>query len=134
MFRKYLKADSNYHDMHPIGNLVNSMTTEVTSCVLGIMAPLELIVYLIMAIGYLSIMFFLSVNMTFISFIILIIVGLIPFYWISKTSKISRNLTYSNTLMSSFLVERLNRLDWLGFLILRNQKLMSLVILQITKN
>ena len=44
--------------MHPIGNLVNSMTTEVTSCVLGIMAPLELIVYLIMAIGYLSIMFF----------------------------------------------------------------------------
>ena len=83
------------------------MTTEVTSCVLGIMAPLELIVYLIMAIGYLSIMFFLSVNMTFISFIILIIVGLIPFYWISKTSKISRNLTYSNTLMSSFLVERL---------------------------
>ncbi len=107
MFKKYLNADSNYHDKLPIGNLVNSITTEVTACVLGIMAPLELIVYLIMALGYLSIMFFLSVNMTLISFVILIIVGLIPLYWISKTSKISRKLTYANTLMSSFLVERL---------------------------
>ena len=92
MFKKYLNADSNYHDKLPIGNLVNSITTEVTACVLGIMAPLELIVYLIMALGYLSIMFFLSVNMTLISFVILIIVGLIPLYWISKTSKLVENL------------------------------------------
>jgi len=107
MFNKYLKANSNYHDKLPIGNLVNSITTEATSCVLGIMAPLEMIVYCIMAIGYLSIMFFLSFKMTVIAFFLLLIVALIPRYWILKTSKVSRNLTHSNSLMSSFLVQRL---------------------------
>jgi ABC-type multidrug transport system fused ATPase/permease subunit len=107
MFKKYLNANSNYHDKLPIGNLVNSITTEVTSCVLGIMAPLEMIVYGIMALGYLTIMFFLSLKMTFIAFVLLFFVALIPRNWINKTSKVSRSLTYSNTLMSSFLVERL---------------------------
>ena len=83
MFNKYLKANSSYHDKLPIGNLVNSITTEVT-CVLGIMAPLEMVVYGIMAIGYLSIMLFLSFKMTVIAFFLLIIVALIPRYWIKK--------------------------------------------------
>ena len=53
MFAKYLDANSSFHDEMPVGNLVNAMTTESNRAVLGLMAPVELLVHIIIVTGYL---------------------------------------------------------------------------------
>jgi ABC-type multidrug transport system fused ATPase/permease subunit len=107
MFSGYIKANTLYHDSIPVGNLVNVITTEVNSAVRGVMAPMELVVYMIMLIGYTSVLFFLSWQMTLISSIILLFTSYIPNIWIKKSAQTGRKLVSANTLMSEFLVGRL---------------------------
>jgi ABC-type multidrug transport system fused ATPase/permease subunit len=107
MFNHYLDASTSFHDRLPVGNLVNAMTTEVNQAVVGVMAPLELAVYLIMATGYLLILSALSWEMTLVSVIVLLLASRVPNVWIRKSAHTGRKLAGSNTMMSSFLVGRL---------------------------
>jgi ABC-type multidrug transport system fused ATPase/permease subunit len=81
--------------------------TEVRSAVSGIMAPMRLMVYVIMFIGYFSILLMLSWEMTIAVIIVLYIASIAPNKWIKQTKVTGRRLVSSNTLMSEFLVGRL---------------------------
>jgi ABC-type multidrug transport system fused ATPase/permease subunit len=107
MFNGYIEANTSYHDSIPVGNLVNVITTEVNAAVAGVMAPIELMVYVVMLIGYLVVLFALSWKMTLVSVVVLILASRIPNLWIKKSTQIGRKLVNANTLMSEFLVGRL---------------------------
>jgi ABC-type multidrug transport system fused ATPase/permease subunit len=107
LFDKYMEADTTYHDSVPVGNLVNIIVTETNSAIVGVMGPLELVVYMIMLIGYLITMAILSWQMTLLSVVAIIIAGAIPKVWIKQSKVTGRNLVNANTLMTEFLVGRL---------------------------
>jgi ABC-type multidrug transport system fused ATPase/permease subunit len=107
IFRRYLDADTAFHDQMPVGNLVNAMTVEVTQAVIGIMAPLNLFIYLIMIVGYVVILSILSWEMTLASVVVLFGASQVPKIWIRMSANVSRKLANANTEMSSFLVGRL---------------------------
>ncbi len=107
IFNGYIEADAAYHDKTPVGNLVNVITTEVGGAVMGILAPMELIVYCIMLLGYLSLLVLLSWEMTLLSIVVLLFASFVPSAWIKKSKHTGRKLVNANTLMSEFLVGRL---------------------------
>ncbi len=107
LFSKYLGADSTFHDSLPVGNLVNVIINEVTKAVNGIMAPLELAVHFIIFLGYLSVLFVISVDMTLAALCVFIVASGIPNVWIKNSTIIGRKLVNSNTKMSEFMVGRL---------------------------
>ena len=107
MFSGYIKADTAYHDEMPVGNLVNIITTEVNNAVMGILAPMELIVYSIMLFSYTLVLLLLSWEMTIVSLIVLLIASRAPNIWVKKTAASGRNIVKANTALSKFLVERL---------------------------
>ncbi len=107
MFNRYLEADTSFHDNMPVGKLVNIMTTEVNSAIVGVMAPMELMVYIIMLIGYLGMLLLLSWQMTLASIVVLIISSRVPNVWIRKSAQTGRKFVGANVLLSEFLVGRL---------------------------
>jgi ABC-type multidrug transport system fused ATPase/permease subunit len=107
MFNRYIDADTSYHDKIPVGSLVNVITTEVNGAIAGIMAPLDLIVYLIMLSVYIFMLLLLSWEMTLLSIVVLLFASRIPNDWIKKSKHVGRKLVDANILMSEFLVERL---------------------------
>ena len=107
IFDNYLSANTSFHDNVPIGNISNTITVEIGSAILSIMQPLELISYLIMALGYLSILFLLSWQMTIVAVVVLLFASLIPNVWIKQSAKVGRDLTKANTILSTFLITRL---------------------------
>ena len=107
MFSGYIKADTAYHDEMPVGNLVNIITTEVNNAVMGILVPMELIVYSIMLFSYTLVLLLLSWEMTIVSLIVLLIASRAPNIWVKKTAASGRNIVKANTALSKFLVERL---------------------------
>lgn len=107
IFNHYLSADASFHDKMPAGNLVNVITTEVSTSINGIVAPLDLVVQVIMVFGYLIIMALLSWEMTVSVVIILLLATRIPKIWFNQSAQIGRKLTSANIKISEFLVERL---------------------------
>jgi ABC-type multidrug transport system fused ATPase/permease subunit len=107
MFNRYLEADASFHDNMPVGKLVNIMTTEVNAAIVGVMAPMELMVYIIMLIGYLGMLLLLSWQMTLASIVVLIISSRVPNVWIRKSAQTGRKFVGANVLLSEFLVGRL---------------------------
>lgn len=107
IFDNYLSADIEFHDSVPDGNISNTIIVETSSAVRGLMQPLELVTYLIMALGYLSILLLLSWQITTISIIILLFSSRIPNVWIKQSAQIGRDLTQANTSLSAFLITRL---------------------------
>ena len=107
MFNRYLEADSSFHDSMPVGKLVNIMTTEVNAAIVGVMAPTELMVYIIMLIGYLGMLLLLSWQMTLAAIVVLLISSRVPNVWIRKSAQTGRKFVSANVLLSEFLVGRL---------------------------
>ena len=107
VFDSYIEADTSYHDSIPVGNLVNVIITEVSNGISGVMAPMGLITYFIMLLGYLFMLSLLSWEMTVLSTVSLLIASRVPNIWIRKSTHTSRKLASANTLMSEFLVGRL---------------------------
>jgi len=107
IFNRYIEADTAYHDTIPVGNLVNVIITEVNVAILGLMAPIELVVYIIMLFGYFFMLVLLSWQMTILSIIVLLLASMVPNIWIRKSANVGRNLVVANTSMSEFLVGRL---------------------------
>jgi len=107
LFGKYLSANTSYHDKTPVGNFVSIILTEVEKAVGGVMNPLELLVYLIMFVGYLTVLFMLSWQMTLLAILVIIPASVAPKVWIKKSAITGRNLVSANKSMSEFLVSRL---------------------------
>jgi len=107
LFDNYIDAESEYHDKFPVGNLLNTMTTETSSAVFAIMGPLELVVYLIMSITYVVILSFLSLELTLASIVVFLLASRIPSGWVKKSADTGRKIVDANALMSTFLVGRL---------------------------
>jgi ATP-binding cassette, subfamily B, bacterial MsbA len=107
MFQNYLFSDISYHNRIPVGNFINTVTTEVMRSVIGAMTPINLLVYIIMTIGYLSFLLFISWQLTLASIIVIFIGILIIKFWINKSKSIGRKIVSANTLLSDFLVGRL---------------------------
>lgn len=107
IFNLYLKSDTEYHDKTPVGNFVNIIVQEVNVAVSGLMAPLELITYIIMLVGYLAVLSFLSLEMTLFALIALVISSFMPKAWVMRSKVVGRMVVNANTEMSRFLVGRL---------------------------
>jgi ABC-type multidrug transport system fused ATPase/permease subunit len=107
IFNRYIEADTSYHDDYPVGSLANLITTEVDRAINAITIPLEIVVYFIMMLGYISVLMLISWEMTVASIIILFIASMITKVWIKKSRETGRNIVDANTSMSKFLIGRL---------------------------
>jgi len=107
IFNRYIEADVSYYDDSPVGSLVNLITTEINRAINGITIPLEIVVYFIMMLGYITVLVFISWEMTIASAVILSIASLLPKIWIKKSREVGYELVKANTSMSKFLVGRL---------------------------
>jgi len=75
--------------------------------VLGILKPIELIVYAVMFVVYISMLIIISLEMTIISIAVLFIASLIPQGWMKKSKEVGEDVVDSNTKLSAYLVSRL---------------------------
>jgi len=107
LFKAYIFADARFYDKFRMGKFVNTITVEVSNAVLGVMTPIELLVYFIMAIGYITILLLVSIEMTIASMIVIGLSVLLIKVWIRKSATVGRNIVDANTRMSNFLVERI---------------------------
>jgi len=107
LFDRYIEADTSYHDNTSVGSLVNIIITEVNTAVSAVMAPMGLIVFSTMLIGYLCLLFILSWEMTIVAIIVLSAASMAPRIWIKKSTETGRKIVSANTVMSEFLVGRL---------------------------
>lgn len=107
LFDRYIEADASYHDNTSVGSLVNIIITEVNTAVSAVMAPMGLIVFSTMLIGYLWLLFILSWEMTIVAIIVLSAASMVPRIWIKKSTETGRKIVSANTVMSEFLVGRL---------------------------
>ena len=107
LFDRYIEADTSYHDNTSVGSLVNIIITEVNTAVSAVMAPMGLIVFSTMLIGYLCLLFILSWEMTIAAIIVLSAASMVPRIWIKKSTETGRKIVSANTVMSEFLVGRL---------------------------
>ena len=106
-FKYYLNADSEYYDQVKIGDFINTSTSELNAAVVGVIAPIRLIVSLISAMGSIFILLLLSYELTF--YIILIILLMLPYpiVLIYRTTKTGRKDTEYNSILVSFILDRL---------------------------
>lgn len=107
IFDKYLTARSSYHETTPAGALVNIISVEARRAIVGVITPIELLVLVIMAFGYLIMLLILSWQMTLVAIMLLLVSTGVPQVWIKRSAFVGRKLTDANMSMSSFLVSRL---------------------------
>jgi ABC-type multidrug transport system fused ATPase/permease subunit len=107
LFDQYIEADTSYHDSVPVGSLVNIIVREVDGAISGLMGPMELLTYVLMFVGYLIVLSFLSLEMTLYAVTAIAIASFIPKSWITKSAIVGRKLVDANIIMSRFLVGRL---------------------------
>jgi ABC-type multidrug transport system fused ATPase/permease subunit len=107
IFNGYMDANTSYHDSVPVGNFVNIVITEVGGAVAGVLAPIELLVYIVMFLGYFIMLSILSWQMTLVSTVVILFASAIPKIWIKQSADVGRKLVNANIVMTEFLVGRL---------------------------
>jgi ABC-type multidrug transport system fused ATPase/permease subunit len=107
IFSSYLDVEASFYDNMSIGKLINVITTEVKPAIGGVILPTHLILHFVLLISYLSVLIFLSVEMTIASLVVLLFAAYIPKVWINQTATTGREVVNSNSKLSGFLVERL---------------------------
>lgn len=106
-FEYYLDADTEYYDKVKIGDFINTSTSELGLAVIGVMAPIKLVVSFLSAIGSLIILLMLSIQLTFFILLVVLIMLPYPIYLISNTTKFGRDNTEYNSKLVAFLLDRL---------------------------
>ncbi len=106
-FARYLEADSAYHDAMPVGDLVNTLTTETRRAVITLMSPVQIASYVCVLLVYFAVLFALSAPMTLLAAAILLVVAWGLKHLMPKTASVGRLATQANREMSAFLAERL---------------------------
>ena len=106
-FKYYLDADSEYYDRIKIGDFINISTSELGSAVVGVIAPIKLMVSLVSAIGSVVILMMLSYELTFYIIVVIVVMLPYPMLLIARTTKVGRKNTKYNSTLVSFLLDRL---------------------------
>ena len=107
MFEAYLEANSGYHDQEKTGAVINSMTTELTLGVQTLLAPVQVLTYILMILIYLIILLFITGPVAIGAVAVLAISALALRSFINKTQTTGSELATANERMSSFLIQRL---------------------------
>jgi len=107
LFSKYLLAEIEYQDLLTIGSFSNIITREIRAAITGVMAPLVLATHLIALFILVSMLMFISYQMTLAVLLIFFLASQIPKKWIHESKTVGREIVKINTLITSFLVERL---------------------------
>ena len=108
LFSEFLGANLAEQERFAAGDIANSISTEASTAIDGLTAPLKFLSACFMSAIYLGLLAFLSVEMTLIAGAIGIIAVIVIRQWFKRTTEISRKLTLSNKAASSYLLQRLN--------------------------
>ncbi len=106
MFSLFLRSSTSFHDSMSIGKFSNILSKEVHATALGIMAPIELIINIVMLLVLLFALLLVSWELTLFTVFILIISVIISKIWVSKSEKVGKDLVGSNNELNAFLIER----------------------------
>lgn len=106
-FEFYLNADSEYYDQVKIGDFINTSTTELGNAVVGVIAPIKLMVALVSSIGSIMILLMLSYELTLYIVLIILLILPYPMILVNRTIKVGRRHSKFNSLVVSFLLDRL---------------------------
>ena len=106
-FKYYLDADSEYYDRVKMGDFINISTTELGTAVGGVIAPINLMVSLVSAIGSVVILMMLSYELTFYIIVVILVMLPYPMLLISRSTKVGRKSAKFNSILVSFLLDRL---------------------------
>jgi len=106
-FKYYLDADSEYYDRVKMGDFINISTTELGTAVGGVIAPIKLMVSLVSAIGSVVILMMLSYELTFYIIVVILVMLPYPMLLISRSTKVGRKSAKFNSILVSFLLDRL---------------------------
>ena len=106
-FKYYLDVDSEYYDRIKIGDFINISTSELNSAVVGVIAPIRLMVSLVSSMGSIVVLMMLSYELTLYIVVIVIVMLPYPVILISRTTKVGRKNTKFNSSLVSFLLDRL---------------------------
>jgi len=107
VFSAYLEAHADYHDHEKSGGVVNSMTTELTLAVQTILAPVQVLTYVLMIGIYVTILLFVTGPIALGAIAVLGLSGFMLKRFIDRTRTIGGDLADANERMSSFLLQRL---------------------------
>lgn len=107
MFGAYLEADAGYHDREKTGAVINSMTTELTLAVQTILAPVQVLTYVLMILVYVVILMFVTGPIALAAILVLGLSGLALKRLIDRTRTTGGELANANERMSAFLIQRL---------------------------
>lgn len=107
VFRRYLRADSAYHDREATGSIVNSMTSELGLAVYACMAPVQLLGYFLIFLFYLGMLFVIGGLTAFIALAVLGAVLILTRRLLNRSVGFGINVAEANKRLANFLVERL---------------------------
>jgi len=107
LLHEYLQADPSYYDTVGIGNFTNNSFVELPSAVGGVMLPIKLITTIMSGIGSIILLLLLSPELTLISICVISIGTIIPARWVKATTKVGQKNTHYRSVVTSFLLDRL---------------------------
>ncbi len=110
MLRLYLKVNAEYYDRIKIGDFVNISFVELNKAINGVIIPIKLVVSITYTFVSILILLFISYKLTLLSIIILFISILYPSRWVRVMKKVGRKNSNFNSVITSFLLERLHSL------------------------
>lgn len=108
VFRRYVGADTTYHDSEPIGATVNAITVELAIALDAIFSPLSAACYLIVVLGMLVVLLLASGPVATLALLALGVAGFAVAALFRKSREVSQKLRQANQEMATFLVHRLS--------------------------
>jgi ABC-type multidrug transport system fused ATPase/permease subunit len=107
LLNNYLRVESSYYDTVGIGDFSNSSSIELSSAVSGVMLPIKLVITLVSGIGSIALLFAMSPQLTLASVCVVWIGMILPVRWVKATTKVGRKNSRYSSIVSSFLISRL---------------------------
>jgi ABC-type multidrug transport system fused ATPase/permease subunit len=107
LLNNYLRVESSYYDTVGIGDFSNSSSIELPSAVSGVMLPIKLVITLVSGIGSITLLFAMSPQLTLASVCVVWIGMILPVRWVKATTKVGRKNSRYSSIVSSFLISRL---------------------------
>ena len=110
LFLKYLYVNIGYQEKNTIGDFINILVVETNRAAIGIMMPVSLLGHIIILLGYMTVLFLLSWEMTIIAVFFSLVTVKIVSNWIYQSKVVGRNITKSNSELVSFVTPRVESL------------------------
>lgn len=107
LMTKYLDATAEYHDTVPIGKFVNTITTELRTAVISILAPVQMIGLIFISFVYIIILASVSFYITVGSIFVIILAVSLTGIWVQQSKKVGKKLTAANNTMAEYMLQRL---------------------------